>query len=72
MRKVYRVVDASTNEVLDGKTTGALVRACAASLGAAVDAYSCKGAWYYLAPSEVESYKQDLGVEVKHVYVEEV
>jgi len=72
MRKVYQVVDASTNEVLEGKTAAALIRACTASLGAAVDAYCTKGTWYYLAPSEVEGYKQDLGVAVKRVHVEEV
>ena len=77
MRKTYRVVDCTTEIPLDGKVTAALSREAEVDgneegIVKKVYAYLLKGAWYYVAPSEVESYKKDLGVEVKRVYVEEV
>lgn len=71
MRKTYQVVSADF-EVLEGKSTGALVRACLASPNAMADAYLSKGAWYYLTPSEVEHFRRHLGVTVRFVSVREV
>jgi len=70
MRKTYQVLNAALG-VLEGKATGALVRACAASSSMVVDAYFSKGAWYYLTPSEVERFTQHLGVAVQFVSVRE-